>query len=156
MNYKVGIIGAMDEEVAILINKMTNKELVKKAGMSYYVGNLSGKDVIVVKCGIGKINAAVCSQILISEFNANVIINSGVAGALDNNLNIGDIVVGYQKKHNCIKVRTVFIKKRITFEKKGLAQAPFFCYIIKCCGMIAMKREVAAHRCRFAVERMSS
>ena len=93
MNYRVGIIGAMDEEVAILINKMTNKEVVKKAGMSYYVGNLSGKDVIVVKCGIGKINAAVCSQILISEFNVNVIINSGVAGALDNNLNIGDIVV---------------------------------------------------------------
>lgn len=93
MKYRVGIIGAMDEEVGILINKMTNKEVVKKAGMSYYVGNLSGKDVIVVKCGIGKINAAVCSQILISEFNVNVIINSGVAGALDNNLNIGDIVV---------------------------------------------------------------
>ena len=93
MNYRVGIIGAMDEEVEILINKMTNKEVVKKAGMSYCIGKLSGKDVIVVKCGIGKINAAVCSQILISEFYVNVIINSGVAGALDNNLNIGDIVV---------------------------------------------------------------
>ena len=48
------------------------------------------------------------------------------------------------------------MKKRKTFEKKGLAQAPFFCYIIKCCGMIAMKREVAAHSCRCSVERMSS
>lgn len=93
MKYTVGIIGAMDEEVAILINKMVNKELINKAGMLYYVGELSGKDVVVVKCGIGKINAAVCSQILISEFKVNIIINSGVAGALDNKLNIGDIVV---------------------------------------------------------------
>ena len=93
MEYKVGIIGAMDEEVEILINKMKNKKTVEKAGMTYYVGELSSKNVIVVKCGIGKINATVCSQILISEFGVNVIINSGVAGALDNNLNIGDIVV---------------------------------------------------------------
>ena len=93
MEYKVGIIGAMDEEVEILINKMKNKKTVEKAGMTYYVGELSSKNVIVVKCGIGKINATVCSQILISEFGVNVIINSGVAGALDNNLNIGDIVI---------------------------------------------------------------
>lgn len=93
MSYKVGIIGAMDEEVEILINKMSNKTITDKAGMVYYSGQLSSKDVIVVKCGIGKINAAVCSQILISEFNVDVIINSGVAGALDNDLNIGDIVI---------------------------------------------------------------
>ena len=93
MEYKVGIIGAMDEEVEILINNMQDKDVVEKAGMKYYVGKLSGKEVIVVKCGIGKINATICSQILISEFGVNVIINSGVAGALDNNLNIGDIVV---------------------------------------------------------------
>lgn len=93
MNCKVGIIGAMDEEVEILINNMENKSTVEKAGMIYYAGQLSSKDVIVVKCGIGKINAAVCSQILISDFKVDVIINSGVAGALDNNLNIGDIVV---------------------------------------------------------------
>ena len=93
MSYKVGIIGAMDEEVEILINKMSNKTITDKAGMVYYSGQLSLKDVIVVKCGIGKINAAVCSQILISEFNVDVIINSGVAGALDNDLNIGDIVI---------------------------------------------------------------
>ena len=71
-------------------------------------------------------------------------------------IKMADVVVSYPQKHNCIKFRTIFIKKRKTFEKKGLAQAPFFCYIIKCCGMIAMKREVAAHRCRFSVERMSS
>ena len=88
MNYVVGIIGAMDEEVEILINKMNNKSSINKAGMVYYKGELASKNVIVVKCGIGKINAAVCSQILISEFNVNLIINSGVAGALDNRLNI--------------------------------------------------------------------
>ena len=93
MDYKVGIIGAMDEEVEILINNMVNKSVVNKAGMDYYVGELSSKNVVVVKCGIGKINAAVCSQILISEFGVDAIINSGVAGALDNKLNIGDIVV---------------------------------------------------------------
>lgn len=93
MEHIVGIIGAMDEEVEILINNMEDKSVVNIAGMDYYVGTISNRNVIVVKCGIGKINAAVCSQILISEFKVNVIINSGVAGALDNKLNIGDIVV---------------------------------------------------------------
>lgn len=89
----IGIIGAMAEEVELLIDKMTNKSSVKKAGMIYYMGELYSKEVIVVECGIGKINAAVCTQILISEFKVDVVINTGVAGSLRDELNIGDIVV---------------------------------------------------------------
>lgn len=89
----IGIIGAMEEEVELLIDKMTNKSSVKKAGMVYYMGKLCSKEVIVVECGIGKINAAVCTQILISEFKVDVVINTGVAGSLRDELNIGDIVV---------------------------------------------------------------
>ena len=79
---KIGIIGAMEEEVALLLEKIELEEKVDKAGLEFYVGKLRGKDVIVVKCGVGKVNSAMCTQILISEFGAEALVNIGVAGAL--------------------------------------------------------------------------
>jgi adenosylhomocysteine nucleosidase len=90
---KIGIIGAMEEEVELFIEAMDVDDVVAKAGMVYYMGKISGKDVVVVECGIGKINAAVCTQVLISEFGVDAVINTGVAGSLKNTLNIGDILV---------------------------------------------------------------
>lgn len=92
MNH-IGIIGAMDEEVNIIKERMKDVNITKKASMEFYKGNLAGKDVVIVRSGIGKVNAAVCAQILVDDFNVEGIINTGVAGSLRNEINIGDIVL---------------------------------------------------------------
>jgi adenosylhomocysteine nucleosidase len=89
----VGIIGAMEEEVAVLKKEMELEEIITVASMEFCKGLLCGKDVVVVRSGIGKVNAAVCTQILIDRFGADVIINTGVAGSLDAKIDIGDMVV---------------------------------------------------------------
>ncbi|QSZ28203.1 5'-methylthioadenosine/adenosylhomocysteine nucleosidase [Aceticella autotrophica] len=90
---KIGLIGAMDEEVDILKHEMNLKEVLKRAGMDYYTGLLQNTNVVIVRSGIGKVNAAIAAQILISEFNIDYIINTGVAGGLKREVNVGDIVV---------------------------------------------------------------
>ncbi len=89
----IGIIGAMDEEVDVLVELMDIKEKVEKASLEFYRGTLEGKDVVVVRCGIGKVNAALCAQILISEFNVEAVVNTGVAGAIHDILEVNDIVI---------------------------------------------------------------
>lgn len=90
---KIGIIGAMDEEVSRLKEKMKVDKIENKAGMEFYHGNLAGKDVVIVKSGIGKVNAGICTQILVDDFQVEAVINTGVAGSLRNEINIGDIVL---------------------------------------------------------------
>ncbi|QUH20906.1 5'-methylthioadenosine/adenosylhomocysteine nucleosidase [Alkaliphilus sp. B6464] len=90
---RIGIIGAMDEEVDVLKSEMEVKEVRSIANMNFYIGNLEKKEIVLVRCGIGKVNAAICTQVLISELDANVIINTGVAGAISNDLDVLDIVV---------------------------------------------------------------
>ncbi len=93
MREVIGLIGAMDEEIQLLLESMENKETVIKAGISYYTGNISGKSVVLCKSGVGKVNAAVTTQILIDTFTASRVLFTGVAGALHPELNIGDIVI---------------------------------------------------------------
>ena len=89
----IGIIGAMDEEVKALADMMSGVETATVAGMVFKKGQLKGKDVVVVRSGIGKVNAAVCTQILADRYNVDCVINTGVAGSLKNEINIGDIVI---------------------------------------------------------------
>ncbi|MGL4773217.1 MAG: 5'-methylthioadenosine/adenosylhomocysteine nucleosidase [Clostridium sp.] len=89
----LGIISAMSEELEILLNDMTQEQTIKKANMTFYKGTLWGKNVVAVVCGIGKVNAAVCSQILISEFHVTHIVNVGVAGGIGKDIYPGDVVV---------------------------------------------------------------
>ena len=89
----LGIIGAMDEEVAKLKEHMSDVEVITKASMDFYKGKLNGKDVVVVRSGIGKVNAAICTQILVDDFKITAVINTGIAGSLRNEINIGDIVL---------------------------------------------------------------
>lgn len=88
-----GIIGAMEEEVNILKEKMQVSDILKKASMEFYKGTLSGKEVVIVRSGISKVNAAVCTQILIDDFKVDRVINTGIAGSLQNKIDIGDIVI---------------------------------------------------------------
>lgn len=89
----IGIIGAMEEEVALLKERMSDTVSENIAGMNFYTGKLSNKSCVLVMSGIGKVNAAICTQILITRFKVQLIINSGIAGALDPLINIGDIVI---------------------------------------------------------------
>lgn len=89
----IGIIGAMEEEVAVLKEAMDIEKVVEYASMQFYKGVLCGKKVVVVRSGIGKVNAAVCTQILADKFNVDVLINTGIAGSLDAAIDIGDMVI---------------------------------------------------------------
>ena len=90
---KTGIIGAMEEEVTTLQEAMTEKNVRAIAGNEFHEGKLDGQDVVVVKCNVGKVNAAACTQIMVDVFQVDAIINTGVAGSLDADIDIGDIVV---------------------------------------------------------------
>ncbi|QAY65482.1 5'-methylthioadenosine/adenosylhomocysteine nucleosidase [Paenibacillus protaetiae] len=88
----IGIIGAMAEEIELLHQHVQVSSETAGAGITYYEGTLHGKPVIFCKSGVGKVNAAVCTQLLI-HLGADCVLFTGVAGALDPTLNIGDIVV---------------------------------------------------------------
>jgi len=90
---KIGIIGAMELEVSALKKEMNTDRVVKKAGMDFYEGTLNGANVVVVMCGIGKVSAGMCVQILVDLFDVTHVINTGVAGSLNAKLDIGDILI---------------------------------------------------------------
>ncbi|TCT12279.1 adenosylhomocysteine nucleosidase [Natranaerovirga pectinivora] len=90
---RLGIIGAMEEEIALLKEKIDISKTEEMAGMVFYTGTMRDNEIILVKSGIGKVNAAVCTQILIDKYNVEAIINTGVAGGIAADVNIGDIVI---------------------------------------------------------------
>ena len=98
----LGIIGAMDEEVLEIKNALADVSVEQAAGMEFYRGRVNNKEVVVVRSGIGKVNAAVCSQILVDKFGVNAIVNTGIAGSLRAEINIGDIVLSEM----CIRDRS--------------------------------------------------
>ena len=89
----IGIIGALDEEVNEICGNLEGKKVLVKAGYHYYSGRLNGRDVTLVKCGVGKVNAAICTQIMIDTFGCSQIFFGGVAGALLPGLRQGDVVI---------------------------------------------------------------
>lgn len=97
---KTGIIGAMEVEVASLKEAMENRRVVRKACMEFLEGTLDGQEVVVVRSGIGKVNAAVCTQILADDFRVTEVINTGIAGSLKAEINIGDIVLSTDVLHH--------------------------------------------------------
>ena len=90
---KIGVIGAMEEEVEALRAKLENPEKLTKASMDFYSGTMNGHEVVIVRSGIGKVNAGICTQILADLFQVDVVINTGIAGSLRAEINIGDIVI---------------------------------------------------------------
>ena len=89
----IGIIGAMDEEIDSLISKMTEKKEEKHLNMIFYIGKLENKKVIIAKCFVGKVNAAICTQVMILKYKVKMIINVGVAGSLCSDFKIGSIAI---------------------------------------------------------------
>lgn len=89
----IGIIGAMESEVSTLISLMEDKKTTTICGITYYIGRLQSQEVILARAGIGKVNAALCTQTMILTFSPTLILNTGVAGALSPDLQVGDMVV---------------------------------------------------------------
>ena len=101
---KLGIIGAMAVEVELLKQKMENLTVSTHAAMEFYDGVLEGLGAVVVQCGVGKVNAAMCTQILCSIYGVTHLVNTGIAGSLCAELDIGDLVVSRDAMYHDFEV----------------------------------------------------
>jgi len=115
---KIGIIGAMDEEVSILKSAMKEVTTTQIAGCEFYQGELNGKKVVLTKSGIGKVAAAVATTLLLEKFAPDTIINTGSAGGFDTDLNVGDIVISTEVRFHDVDL-TAF-----GYEIGQMAQLP--------------------------------
>ncbi|OZS75667.1 5'-methylthioadenosine/S-adenosylhomocysteine nucleosidase [Providencia rettgeri] len=115
---KVGIIGAMEQEVAILRSQIENCQTINRAGCEIYTGQINGVDVTLLKSGIGKVAAAIGTTLLLEHCQPDVVINTGSAGGLDPRLNVGDIVVSTEVRYHDADV-TAF-----GYEPGQMAQYP--------------------------------
>lgn len=120
---RLGIIGAMDVEVATLKDKVVNKKVTVKAGMEFCEGTIGNTEVVVVKSGIGKVNAALCVQILVDDYQVTHVMNTGVAGSLNAAINIGDIVVSTDAMYHDVDV-TIFGYQKGEVPQMGIAAFP--------------------------------
>ena len=93
-NKVFGVIGAMESEVAQLRAALGNTETAEHAGLTFYSGTLGENRVVLVKCGIGKVNAARCTQALIDQYAPDYIVNTGIAGGIGEGLTVADVVIG--------------------------------------------------------------
>ena len=108
---KIGIIGAMDVEVSTLKDAANITKTTEIAAMEFCEGTLGKRDVVIVKCGMGKVNAGICSNTLINDFGCTRIINTGVAGSLDNQIDIGDFVISTDAVQHDFDVEAIGFKK---------------------------------------------
>lgn len=99
----IGIIGAMDLEIELLKNKTDIKRKENIAGFDFYIGFIDDKNVIITCCGVGKVNAASCTQILIDRFGVDSIINTGIAGGLHESVKICDVVISNNVTHHDVR-----------------------------------------------------
>lgn len=101
---KIGIITAMDEECKLYHDNLEVEEEYQRSSMTFFKAKKNNKEIIFVKCGIGKVNASVCTQVLIDDFKVEKIICTGVAGSLNRDLKIGDVVVSEECAHHDINL----------------------------------------------------
>lgn len=120
---KIGIIGAMELEVEVLKAEMSVSKVEKKANMEFYEGTLNGAGVVIVRSGIGKVNAALCTQILVDIFGVTHIVNTGVAGSLNAKLDIGDILISKDALHHDMDA-TIFGYKPGEVPQMGIREFP--------------------------------
>lgn len=91
--YDIGIIGALDDEVKNIISLLENKSSEVISGIEFNTGSLFGKQIVVARCGVGKVFAAICAEAMIIKYNPRLLVNSGVGGALDTTLRPLDVVI---------------------------------------------------------------
>ena len=134
---KIGIIGAMDVEVNLLKEAANISRRVIEADMEFCEGRIDSKDVVIVKCGMGKVNAGICAQILIDLFDVSHVINTGTSGSLSTDLKIGDVVIAVDAVQHDYDVSAIGFKKgEIPYTGK---------YAFECDKELAAKAINAAH-----------
>lgn len=101
---KIGIIGAMEKEIEILKNQMTKKSIVNHHGFEFTSGKINSHEIVLLKSGIGKVNAAMSTTLLNDKYPCDFVINIGSAGGFDDQLNIGDIVIGKEIRNYDVDV----------------------------------------------------
>src|SRR5690554_4861526 len=104
---RVALIGAMDQEVELLKNSLENLQTQTLSGFDFYTGTLQGIEVVLLKSGIGKVNAAIGTTLLLQQFKPDCVINTGSAGGFDAALDVGDVVISDEVRHHDVDV-TVF------------------------------------------------
>ncbi|WP_026700388.1 5'-methylthioadenosine/S-adenosylhomocysteine nucleosidase [Salibacterium aidingense] len=104
---RIAVIGAMDEEVELLKSKLENLQEEKKGGTFFFSGQLFGTDVVLIKSGIGKVNAAIATTIVLKTYQPDMVINTGSAGGFNPELEVGDLVVSTEVRYNDVDA-TVF------------------------------------------------
>ncbi|MCS7459410.1 5'-methylthioadenosine/adenosylhomocysteine nucleosidase [Paenibacillus doosanensis] len=122
MSYqKIGVIGAMKEEIELFVQHMQQVRDSEKAKIHFREGSFHGKTIVLCKSGVGKVNAAVTTQVLIDTYGVDAIIFTGVAGAVDPELNVGDIVVGSESMQHDMDVTALgFPRGTIPYEETSL------------------------------------
>ena len=101
---KLGIIGAMRQEIETLLSHLENCSQTQRAGSVFYEGSLCGLDAVIVQCGVGKVNAALCVQILCDCYQITHVVNTGIAGSLCAELDIGDLVISRDAMYHDVDV----------------------------------------------------
>ncbi|MGG6310036.1 5'-methylthioadenosine/adenosylhomocysteine nucleosidase [Paenibacillus macerans] len=110
----IGLMGAMDEEIALLLEKVERQEPVIVAGIRFVKGVLHGREVVVCKSGVGKVNAAATAQILIGRFGVDAVWFTGVAGAVHPDLDVGDVVISSSCRQHDMDVRPLGFPRGVT------------------------------------------
>ena len=101
---KIAIIGAMEEEVSLLRSKLENPTTEIHAGFEYYLGNIADKQIVLLRSGIGKVNAAISTTLLMQSYQPDYVINTGSAGGFHTDLEVGDIVISSSVCHHDVDV----------------------------------------------------
>ncbi|GHA84081.1 5'-methylthioadenosine/S-adenosylhomocysteine nucleosidase [Modicisalibacter luteus] len=97
---RLGIIGAMEEEVALLASRLDNRRTREHVGSTFHIGQLHGVDVVILQSGIGKVNAAVGTTLLLDMYQPEAVINTGSAGGFGSDLRVGDVVISTEVRHH--------------------------------------------------------
>jgi adenosylhomocysteine nucleosidase len=118
---KIGIIGAMQIEIELILNKMEQLQEFSHAGFPFYTGTINEKEIILTRCGVGKVNAAACTQILINKYNVDCVINTGIAGSLNSEIGITDMVISTDVTHH--DVRKDQMKNLFPFQETFMANS---------------------------------
>ena len=147
-----GIIGAMDSEVALITSSMKNTTVHEVAGLRFYEGELCGSQAVVVKCGVGKVNAACCTQVLCDRFSVDALINMGVAGGVSPELRVQDVVVGTALVQHDFDLRPFgYVRGYLGREYGGDGQTPTVFYadktLVERCLCAAESVLGPEHRC---------
>lgn len=125
MSKVIGLIGAMDEEVAVIKSWMRGVRKETVAGCDFFIGQFEGKDIVLLQSGIGKVNAALSTTLLLSRFEPEYVINIGSAGGFAPELNVGDVVISDQVVHHDVDVTAFgYVMGQVPSMPATFASAP--------------------------------